>query len=115
VRGIFFLPQRPFFTNGSLREQVFYPALPPIGCNPAEDQRILALFSLTDLSGTDTELYTHSARHFLPAAAACGNRSSIRRCRNQAEDRRILALFSLTDLSGAGTAQKQAFIPFLFQ
>ena len=50
--GVFFLPQRPFFTNGSLREQVFYPLVPgAAGPNPADDEQILVLFRRADMSG----------------------------------------------------------------
>ncbi|XP_064005609.1 lysosomal cobalamin transporter ABCD4 isoform X4 [Pogoniulus pusillus] len=52
-RGVIFLPQRPFFTDGSLREQVIYPLkeiYPASGS--ADDERIvrfLELAGLTDL------------------------------------------------------------------
>ncbi|XP_040414889.1 lysosomal cobalamin transporter ABCD4 isoform X3 [Cygnus olor] len=51
--GVLFLPQRPFFTDGSLREQVIYPLkeIYPVS-GPADDERIvrfLELAGLTDL------------------------------------------------------------------
>ncbi|POI29537.1 hypothetical protein CIB84_006713 [Bambusicola thoracicus] len=52
-RGVLFLPQRPFFTDGSLREQVIYPLkeIYPVS-GSADDERIvqfLELAGLTDL------------------------------------------------------------------
>lgn len=53
---VFFLPQRPFFTNGSLREQVSYPqearpaGAPELGLQE-EEERILAMFSQAGMTG----------------------------------------------------------------
>ncbi|XP_069493721.1 lysosomal cobalamin transporter ABCD4 isoform X4 [Ambystoma mexicanum] len=49
--GILFLPQRPFFTDGTLREQVIYPLkniYPDSGS--ADDERILRFLEITGLS-----------------------------------------------------------------
>jgi hypothetical protein len=49
---VFFLPQRPFFTNGSLREQVTYPLeVLPGSVDPAEQERILAKFRMAGMTG----------------------------------------------------------------
>jgi ATP-binding cassette subfamily D (ALD) protein 4 len=51
-RRIFFLPQRPFFTNGSLREQVCYPQeVLPGAPDAAQHARILAMFTMTGMTG----------------------------------------------------------------
>jgi len=48
----FFLPQKPFFTSGSLREQINYPLIVvPELVTPIEEQRICHLFELTNLTG----------------------------------------------------------------
>ncbi|XP_054256046.1 lysosomal cobalamin transporter ABCD4 isoform X2 [Indicator indicator] len=50
-RGVMFLPQRPFFTDGSLREQVIYPlkeVYPASGS--ADDERIVRFLELTGLT-----------------------------------------------------------------
>lgn len=58
--GVFFLPQRAFFTDGTLREQVTYPLTP--SQSASEDARLDPLFELTALTdliqrcgGLDTE------------------------------------------------------------
>jgi ABC-type uncharacterized transport system fused permease/ATPase subunit len=51
-RRIFFLPQRPCFTNGSLREQVCYPQeVLPGAPDAAQHARILAMFTMTGMTG----------------------------------------------------------------
>ena len=50
-RGVLFLPQRPFFTDGSLREQVIYPLkeIYPVS-GSADDERIVQFLELTGLT-----------------------------------------------------------------
>nr|XP_047915781.1 lysosomal cobalamin transporter ABCD4 isoform X8 [Anser cygnoides] len=50
-RGVLFLPQRPFFTDGSLREQVIYPLkeIYPVS-GPADDERIVRFLELAGLA-----------------------------------------------------------------
>ncbi|XP_062432935.1 lysosomal cobalamin transporter ABCD4 isoform X2 [Rhea pennata] len=49
--GVMFLPQRPFFTDGSLREQVIYPLkeIYPVS-GSADDERIVRFLELAGLS-----------------------------------------------------------------
>ncbi|XP_067389504.1 lysosomal cobalamin transporter ABCD4 isoform X2 [Emydura macquarii macquarii] len=49
--GVMFLPQRPFFTDGTLREQVIYPLkkIYPVS-GSADDERILQFLELAGLS-----------------------------------------------------------------
>merc|ERR1719309_188953 len=48
----FFLPQKPFFTTGTLREQIYYPLIVvPNLVQPAENELLVHLFELTNLSG----------------------------------------------------------------
>ncbi|EOA99954.1 ATP-binding cassette sub-family D member 4, partial [Anas platyrhynchos] len=49
--GVLFLPQRPFFTDGSLREQVIYPLkeIYPVS-GPADDERIVRFLELAGLA-----------------------------------------------------------------
>ncbi|XP_044292732.1 lysosomal cobalamin transporter ABCD4 isoform X2 [Varanus komodoensis] len=49
--GVMFLPQKPFFTDGTLREQVIYPLkeIYPVS-GSADDERILKFLELTGLS-----------------------------------------------------------------
>eukprot|EP00088_Acartia_fossae_P044676 TRINITY_DN4756_c0_g1_i3.p1 TRINITY_DN4756_c0_g1~~TRINITY_DN4756_c0_g1_i3.p1 ORF type:complete len:669 (+),score=140.73 TRINITY_DN4756_c0_g1_i3:147-2153(+) len=52
VDRTFFLPQRPFFTNGTLREQVFYPRLIEGDDRTSDaEKNILHLLSIAGLSG----------------------------------------------------------------
>ncbi|KAF0312783.1 ATP-binding cassette sub-family D member 4 [Amphibalanus amphitrite] len=51
-RHVFFMPQRPFFTDGSLRQQIVYPErLKEDGYSTAETEQMLHYLQLTQLTG----------------------------------------------------------------
>jgi len=48
--SVFFLPQKPFFTNGTLREQIYYPSL-TLTSTLTDDKTIENLLGIADLTG----------------------------------------------------------------
>jgi ABC-type uncharacterized transport system fused permease/ATPase subunit len=48
-QGVFFVPQRPYLTEGSLRSQLLYPLTPETIADASQDEKLLALLRIVDL------------------------------------------------------------------